>query len=265
MLITNFKRNRDADDSDSADDVPLQDSAERHGKIFSTMFRRPTTEEEENNQLQVKTLILTGVSLHKATSWFRRLDGSFLQVLKLEMCDAAPKALSELCRIGTTGLRLKELSISHCESANGGDIRGTLEALLNVVHGLESLSVNLCCSPSLISIQNICRHADTLKCLKICCTSGTREEKEEDQKGWLYFTPEDFQYLAKRLKSIEQLVVPYIKCQVTDALEKAELKEMYEALTGKDSVLENLHALQFLTRVSLNSVERHFATILTIV
>ncbi|KAL9059134.1 MAG: hypothetical protein Q9162_001352 [Coniocarpon cinnabarinum] len=252
MIITNFKaKYYSAEENYGEGHLPLQDSADRHGRIFSTMFRRSLGEDDfldASEPLQVETIILTGVSLHKATSWFTKLDGSALQTLKLEMCDAAPKALSELCRIGTGGLRLKEISISHCESANGGDIRGTLEALLNVVQGLESLSVNLCCSPNLISIQSICRHEATLKTLKICCTSGTREEKDEDQKGWLYFTPENFQYITKRLRNVEHLVVPYIKCQITDGFDKEEMKQMFDALTGSESNLDNLHSLQLLTR-----------------
>ena len=239
----------DASESAGADD-PLHDTTDHNGRTLRTIFKHKLGLERKE-PIKTRTLHLQEVAIHQAPTWFRVIDARFLTKLILLKCDGAAKALGELCRLGTASLRLEELDITHCEQTAGGDVRGTIETILNVVSGLKTLEVELCCCSSLIQPSSVCRQATTLKRLELFCTE--KHASEGRYEGCLHYSPTDIGILAQNLERLEELMIPYPKCEITDSLEEETLGEMFEAMTGPKTVLSNLRTMQFYTWVGILS------------
>ncbi|KAL9059133.1 MAG: hypothetical protein Q9162_001351 [Coniocarpon cinnabarinum] len=223
---------------------PLQDTPEHSGQTLRTIFRHKLAGNDKE-PIKARTLHLQEVPVHQAPTWFRVVDSTFLTKLILLKCDGAAKALGELCRLGTGNLRLKHLDITHCENTEGGDVRGTVETILNVVSGLETLEVELCCCSSLIQPSSVCRQSSSLKRLELFCTKEHGKEGRYD--GCLHYKPSDMGMLASHMERVEEMLLPYVECDISYSLEDDKLGEMFDAFTGPQCVLKNLRTLQWFT------------------
>ena len=118
-------------------------------RVYRTLFQHKINQ-ENREALQVASLNLHKITLHRAESWFRIIDITKVTSLSLCRCDGAPEALSIICRNSPSTLQLRDFTIEHCEHSAGGDVRGAVNTFLSVVPSLKTISIDLCCASHMV-------------------------------------------------------------------------------------------------------------------